>query len=97
MMERRELHEIVANYGYVVFVSDEFDSLITWNGSATLLFWAPLAEDARTGEWLAGGYRRPKAWTNTDIHTDYDLVNDIKKAVKSANEWHENLLIHTHE
>lgn len=95
-MERNELHEIVANYGYVVFVSEEFDSLITWNGSATLLFWAPLAEDARSGEWLAGGYRRPKAWTNTDIQTDYEL-DTVNKAERAAREWHENLLIHTHE
>ena len=93
-MERRELHEIVANYGYVVFVSEEFDSLITWNGSATLLFWAPLAEDARSGEWLAGGYRRPKAWTNTDVHTNYDLT-DIKQAERAAREWHEELLVET--
>ncbi len=93
-MERRELHEIVENYGYVVFVSEEFDSLITWNGSATLLFWAPLAEDASSGEWIPGGYRRPKAWTNTDIQTNYELT-DVRKAVKAAEEWHEEMLVET--
>jgi len=93
-MQRTELHEIIENYGYVVFASEEFDSLITWNGSATLLFWAPLPEDARTGEWIAGGYRRPKAWSNTDLQTDHELT-DINKAVKAAKEWHESMLVET--
>ncbi len=91
-----ELHEIISDYGYPVFASEEFDSLITWNGSATLLFWAPLAEDARTGEWIAKGYRRPKAWTNLDLQTNYNLTN-IKEAEKAAKEWHEEMLVHTHE
>jgi len=95
-MQRTELHEIINEYGYPVFASEEFDSLITWNGSATLLFWAPLADDARTGEWIAGGYRRPKAWTNTDIQTNHSLTN-INEAVKAAQEWHESMLVDTDE
>ena len=96
MSNGSELHEIVENCGYVVFVSEEFDSLITWNGSNTLLFWAPLAEDARNGEWIAGGYRRPKAWSNTDIQTNHGIT-DIQLAVRAAKEWHENLLVDTDE
>jgi hypothetical protein len=93
-MQRTELHEIINEYGYPVFASEEFDSLITWNGSNTLLFWAPLAEDARNGEWIAGGYRRPKAWTNTDIQTNYQITN-IHLATKAAKEWHEEMLVET--
>jgi hypothetical protein len=91
-----ELHEIISDYGYPVFASEEFDSLITWNGSNTFLFWAPLAEDARTGEWLAGGYRRPKRWENTDLDT-FTGITDIKEAEKYAKKWHESLLVDTDE
>jgi hypothetical protein len=89
-----ELHEIVNGYGYPVFASDEFDSLITWNGSSTLLLWTPYGGDKDTGEWIAGGYRRPKRWVNTDIQTNYGLA-DIHLAVKAAAEWHEELLVET--
>ena len=91
-----ELHEIVNGHGYPVFASEEFDSLITWNGSSTFLFWAPLADDAKTGEWIAKGYRRPKRWQNTDIQTNYE-VKDIKHAEQLAREWHESLLVDTDE
>jgi hypothetical protein len=92
--EGRELHEIVSNYGFPVFVSDEFDTIITWNGSNTFLFWAPLAEDARTGEWIAGGYRRPKKWSNTDLCT-INAVGNVRNAESLAKIWHENLLVST--
>jgi hypothetical protein len=91
-----ELHEIVNAYGYPVFASEEFDSLITWNGSSTFLFWAPFADDASNGEWIAGGYRRPKRWENTDVRTIYE-VKDIKQAEQLAKEWHEDLLVDTDE
>lgn len=91
-----ELHEIVNGYGYPVFASEEFDSLITWNGSATFLLWTPYGDDKDTGEWIPGGYRRPKRWTNTDIQTVYE-VSDIKHAERLAKEWHESLLVDTDE
>jgi hypothetical protein len=89
-----ELHEIVNDYGCPVFASEEFDSLITWNGSSTLLLWTPEGGDALTGEWIPGGYRRPKRWQNTDIQTNYDLTN-IHLATKAAKEWHEEMLVET--
>ena len=46
------LSEILDN-GYIIAAHEEYESLVTWNGSATFLYWA----------------KKEDAWENTDVQT----------------------------
>lgn len=66
------IFQIVENNGFVVFADEETRTLITWNGSATFLWWSAPYENFY--------------FQNTDIKTRYE-VSDIKEAEQIAKEW----------
>jgi hypothetical protein len=57
----------ILDCGYIVAAHEENESLVTWNGSATLLYWA----------------KKDDGWENTDIRTDYDsTLEEAEKEAK---------------
>lgn len=66
------IYEIVENNGFVIYGNEELGVLITWNGSATLLWWS---RDYSVGNW-----------DNSDIRTRYD-IKTIQEAEAEAKRW----------
>lgn len=66
------IFQIVANNGIVVFADEDTRTLITWNGSATFLWWSAPYENFY--------------FQNRDIRTRYALAS-AKEAEEFAEEW----------
>lgn len=69
------IHEVL-EYGAIIGSHDEYDSVITWNGSATF-------------NWFVFDATRHQ-WTNTDVRTVYE-VDELWKAERVAREWIEEV------
>jgi len=71
--------EEVLDCGYII-AADENGNLITWNGSATFLFWIPLI-----------GEKGQEGYLNTSVKTDNLFVTihgqDLTYAEHLAKEW----------
>ena len=68
------IYQIVANNGFVVFADEDTRTLITWNGSATFLWWSAPYENF--------------FFENRDVMTRYEIT-DVKQAEQFAEQWFE--------